>query len=107
LNNVKNLILDEIGRTGAIVCEHIASRETKIRCGFRTQAIESVDSGWQFFCGKYEDEDPDKAQIWLLQEVVDLEPTLASLVTSSPNVQIWRESDDSPWQMREYRPPVE
>jgi hypothetical protein len=89
-----------IENCAAIVCEHIADGHSAILSAYRTNALVSEDSGWQFFCGMQDSEDPERAKTWLLKEVLELEPTLATFVTEPPEVHIWRQNGDSPWQVR-------
>jgi hypothetical protein len=61
----------------AIVCEHIARRSASIRKAVHEEAVESLDSGWQFYCGLHEIESDQNAEIWMLEEVLHHEPSLA------------------------------
>ncbi len=91
--------LCELGRTAAVVCEHIAAKECSILSAFRTEPVEPEDSGWQFFCGNNE-EDPEKAKVSLLDEVLALEPSLTAFMQEAPGVHVWRSSTESAWRVR-------
>lgn len=88
------------GKMAAIVCEHIAKHRYPILSAFRTEPDFPEDSGWQFFCGKVEHENPDHAQIWLLGEVWELEPSLEEYINLAPGVQVWRTAPSEDWQIR-------
>lgn len=81
----------------AIVCEHIAQHNCVIRSAFKTEPVEPEDSGWQFFCGEYSEEDPKQAKIWLLQEVLELEPTLAQLLNVPVGTRLSRQEVGGNW----------
>ncbi|HID69174.1 MAG TPA: DUF2185 domain-containing protein [Desulfobacterales bacterium] len=83
-------------KTAAIVCGHIAKQGLPILSAFRTEPESLEDSGWQFFCGKAE-EDPDLAQVWLLEEVLKFEPSLAEYIDLQPGAQVWRSDKNEAW----------
>lgn len=87
-------------KTAAIVCEHISSMKFPILSAFRTEPDSPEDSGWQFFCGQENEENPDDAKVWLLEEVLKLEPTLAEYMDLPIGYQLWRENVESEWQQR-------
>ena len=47
----------------------------------RTSPCDPADSGWQFLCDSGEEEDIGLAQLWSVEEVLDLEPSLSSYLT--------------------------
>lgn len=61
--------------TGVIVCEHVAKGEEEPRLAFRAEPVSEFDSGWQVFCGLY-DELISKAQIWGQVELSNRHPSL-------------------------------
>lgn len=46
----------------------------------RDEPVDDADSGWQFSAHKGGGGEPDKAQIWRLDEVLALEPGLLSFI---------------------------
>jgi len=86
----------------AIVCEHVATQCCSILSAFRTEPDAPEDSGWQFFCGKVEEEDPRLAKVWLLKEVLELEPSLLEYLDMPPGIQIWRSSPKEDWLTRKF-----
>lgn len=87
-------------KTAAIVCEHIAKRGASILSAFKTKADSLEDSGWQFFCGQVEEENPDSAKVWLLEEVLAFEPSLAAYLDLPPDVQVWRQNKNEDWHIK-------
>ena len=87
-------------KTAAIVCEHVALMKSPILSAFRTEPESLEDSGWQFFCGKEEEENFGNAQVWLLEEVLIIEPTLSEYMNLHPGVQVWRPAKNEDWIIR-------
>ena len=84
----------------AIVCGHIANKRFPILSAFRTAPGFEEDSGWQFFCGTVHDEDPDEAEIWSVEEVLEHEPSLRPLIHLASDVQLTRDSLEDEWVVR-------
>ena len=82
--------------TAAIVCSHVATGQRKILVADRGAPEDPADSGWQFLCGA-EIEDWEQASVWSVQEVIDVEPTLASLVNMSIGTRLMRLSQNDEW----------
>lgn len=90
-----------VGRkTAAILCEHVARQRRPILLAVRTTPERPEDSGWQFVCGKVKNEDPDGAQVWLLDEVLELEPSLEQYIDLSPGIQVSRSTPEGEWKVR-------
>jgi hypothetical protein len=51
----------------ALVCGHVADGSKPIRTAFRIESGDAPDTGWQFFCGSFPDEEPEDARIWSLR----------------------------------------
>jgi hypothetical protein len=90
------------GSTAAVVCEHIADQRCPILSAFRTEPDSPEDSGWQFFCGNYQHEDPGLARVWLLKEVLELEPSLRDHMGLPAGKQVWRPNTTSDWHVRDF-----
>lgn len=82
----------------ALVCEHVAGRKAPILYAFRDEPVEPEDSGWQFLCGT--DDDIEQMQVWSVNEVLRLEPTLGEWVDRAAPVEIFRSDEQSPWKER-------
>lgn len=48
--------------------------------GERTLPIEPPDSGWAFYCNEGNHDDETGAQVWLVSELLDVEPSLAAFL---------------------------
>ena len=90
------LILDDLG---VIVCEHIAKDQCDVCVASRSEPVAPEDSGWQFLCGK-PDEDEFKAAIWSVKEILAYDSSLApwidapfgTKIEKSSNALIWRKA---------------
>jgi len=87
----------EIRDSAVIVCEHIHNHSAGILSAYRTKPVRPEDSGWAFYCGEYEHENPDNAKVWLLREIVEHEPSLRKHVCMDPDLHIWRPNDNAEW----------
>lgn len=85
------------GSLAAIVCEHVAIGSEPIRVAVRTSAEDSDDSGWQFLCGSGRDESVEAAQVWLLSEVVERNPSLERWMNCPVGTRLERTTENSPW----------
>lgn len=88
-------------RRAAIVCWHVAREGRPIRYARRDENVADVDSGWQFLCGESESEDPDRAKVWLVKEVLDLEPSLAPFIELPAGSVLTRRSPGGEWKVEE------
>ena len=83
----------------AIICSHVATRTHPILQAFHTEPADAADSGWQFFCGVANEERVEDAQVWGLDEVLRIEPTLREFMNVPVGMTVWRPSVDLPWQV--------
>lgn len=83
----------------AVLCQHVASGERPILMALRSPPVSPEDSGWQFLCNHDNDEDLDKAQVWLLREVIEIDPTLQQFMNRLPGTKLVRRSCMSSWQV--------
>jgi hypothetical protein len=84
------------GQTAAFVCGEVAQGKSPILYAERTEADDPVDSGWQFLCG-IESEDISVAQIWALDEVVELDPSLLPYVALPVGTVLTRHTGSDAW----------
>lgn len=80
----------------AIVCAHVAADGDPILLAVRDEPVSEDDSGWQFLCGR-EHTDTDEVHVWALQEVLELEPSLAPHLALRAGTVISRDEVDEPW----------
>jgi len=57
------------------------------------------DSGWQFLCDTGEDEDSERARVWLVCEVTDYEPSLLPFIGFPPGTVLRRRSREADWEV--------
>jgi len=81
----------------AIVCSHIATKHLPILRAIRTEPLEPEDSGWQFLCNSGEEEGDDEAQVWLVSEILGLEPSLSQFVNLPVGTKLSRKDKSSKW----------
>ncbi|HEY6872130.1 MAG TPA: DUF2185 domain-containing protein [Geobacteraceae bacterium] len=81
----------------AIICSHVVKNNYPILLAIRDVPIESEDSGWQFLCNSGKQEKEDEAQIWSINEVLTVEPTLKEFLNSEPGAVLIRDSIKSRW----------
>ncbi|WP_165908323.1 immunity protein Imm33 domain-containing protein [Hydrogenispora ethanolica] len=83
----------------AIVCEHIAKEGYAILRAIKDVPLDGADSGWQFLCNSVEFEDEDTAQVWGIDEVLEVEPSLSGLIEEPPGTELVRESENAEWKI--------
>jgi hypothetical protein len=86
-------------RRAAIVCSHIAENNLPILRAVRDEPEMDEDSGWQFLCGVSGEEDPEKARVWLVCEVIDNEPSLADYMELPPGTVVTRANSGESWKI--------
>jgi len=65
----------------------------------KSEPLDAEDSGWQFVCNSGRTEDETQAQVWSIDEVLALEPSLATFVSSTPGTRLLRANQRSAWQV--------
>jgi hypothetical protein len=85
-----------MGNPGAMVCGEVADGRCAILYAERSEPVDEADSGWLFTCGSRQD-DPALAQIWALEEVLEVEPSLRAYVGMPSGTVLERGSPDAPW----------
>lgn len=83
----------------AIVCEHIHAKSFPILLAFKLKPGRPEDSGWQFLCNAVDQEDPKKAKVWSIREVLIYEPTLAGFLGHEPGTKLVRKNVNSKWKI--------
>lgn len=87
--------VDESG--GAIVCKHVTSENLPILRATRDRPLNPEDSGWQFLCNTGRDE--TDAEIWSVNEVLELEPSLSPFINNPSGTQLVRNDKKSQWKI--------
>lgn len=82
-----------------IVCSHVASGKYPIMLAERSEPGDEVDTGWQFVCAAMPHDNVQDAQVWALDEVLELEPSLRGLVDKPPGTRLVRSSKSAQWQV--------
>jgi hypothetical protein len=84
----------------AIICNHVANEGYPILYASRTEPLEPEDSGWQFLCNSGKEENETDAKVWLLKEVLALDPSLSVFINSPVGTKICRKDKNSEWQQQ-------
>lgn len=84
-------------RRAAILCSHVAEGAFPILRAVRDEPEMDEDSGWQFLCCQFEEEDPDSAKVWLICEVLENDPTLLDYIDLPPGTVLTRQNKQEPW----------
>lgn len=82
---------------GAIVSGNVAANVDSILKAERSDPVDEVDSGWQFWGGDSDPLEPETAQIWSVGEVLELEPTLAAYIDLPAGTTLRRASQIADW----------
>ena len=85
------------GGEAAIVCVHVAKQGCPILRADKDEPVIPEDSGWQFSCNSGLPELESEAQVWALEEVLVLEPSLMELMDSRPGTALIRTDAASSW----------
>lgn len=89
--------LNEMKHQAAIVCPHAASRELPILRARKDHPLDDADSGWQFLCYSGIDENEDDAQVWAIDSVLRLEPSLRPFLDMPAGTVLERSTGGSTW----------
>jgi hypothetical protein len=89
---------EENYRGAVIVCSHVASREYPILLAERSESDDPEDTGWQFVCNAGFEETTETAEVWLLENVLKMEPSLRDYIILPPGTTVIRDNPSSPWQ---------
>ncbi|WP_414712315.1 immunity protein Imm33 domain-containing protein [Sphingomonas sp.] len=84
-------------KMGAIVSTAVAEGRSTILLAVRDTALDPADSGWQFTAGEFDPSLSESPQLWRIEEVLELEPSLAALVNRAPGARLMRSSKDADW----------
>lgn len=91
--------MNEENRRGAVVvCTHVASGKFPILLAERSESDDPSDTGWQFVCNAGFEETAATGQIWLLEEVLRIEPSLRDYIILRPGTCLIRDNPSSPWE---------
>jgi hypothetical protein len=90
----------EIMGMGAIVSKKVALGQSLILFAMRSEPVDEADSGWQFTEGGSEIFGSESAQLWLVSEILELEPSLSPFINYPAGVKLYRGSENSIWMRR-------
>ncbi len=91
----------------AILCEHVAREECPILRGRRDTPLSPEDSGWQFRCNRILEESVEQAKIWSIAEVIEADPSVASIVHYPYGTIVERASCEADWVVSRFDPDEE
>jgi hypothetical protein len=83
-------------QAASIVCHEVAINHAPILYAERSEPIEEGESGWQFLCGR-SDEDWKIAQVWALREVLASEPSLRPFIDLPVGTVLSRVAPNAKW----------
>lgn len=86
----------------AIVCDHVHAGGQPILRGKRGKPTMPEDSGWQFHCNLCEHTGEIGGKVWLVSEVLKVEPSLAALIDQPEGTELQRDSKGSAWKSRQH-----
>ncbi len=84
-------------RAAVMVCGHVAELGLPVLLAVRDEPLGADDSGWQFLCDSGEDEHIERAQLWLVEEILEVEPTLASWIDAPVGTVLTRKDKADEW----------
>jgi hypothetical protein len=93
---------EHLKQSAAIICEQISYPERPILHATRDMPEEPEDSGWQFLCG-VENHAHSDAVVWALHEVVDLDPSIRSILDAERQSSFECSTTSTPWRQIEYK----
>jgi hypothetical protein len=68
----------------------------------RSEPVDDADSGWQFSVDAAGGGDPDSAQIWALEEVLEREPSLRPFIALPLGAVLRRMGADDKWTVTDH-----
>lgn len=98
------MIRSDQDHRAAIICVHAAKEGLPILRAIRTEPLEPEDSGWQFLCNSGKDENENEAQVWLVSEVLGLEPSLSKFIKAPVGTMVSRLDGNSRWETHKHQP---
>ncbi|MGI8908475.1 MAG: immunity protein Imm33 domain-containing protein [Candidatus Sumerlaeaceae bacterium] len=84
----------------AILCTHVARERLPILRAIRDEPETEEDSGWQFHCGLDCHDNPDDAEVWLVFEVLNYDPSLNKIITCQHGSVATRSSEAESWSIQ-------
>jgi|SRR5579862_5587820 len=87
----------------AIVSGSVAEKRSPILFACKDEPARVGDSGWQFW-GHPDVDNGSDPKVWRLDEVLELEPTLAIFIHSLPGIFLQRKNVSAQWEISELPP---
>jgi hypothetical protein len=91
---------DREDRRAAILCSHVARQSFPILRAVCDEPEMDEDSGWQFLCGQSHVDTPDDAEVWLVFEVLNHDPSLKEIINYSPGTVLTRPNVGASWKIQ-------
>lgn len=88
-------MISEKKNLAAIICNRCANGAPILRC-VRDESVSDEDSGWQFHCGDTHS-DGEGGEVWLLAEVVEVEPSLVDFLNFPVGTTLTRADSLEKW----------
>jgi hypothetical protein len=87
-------------KLACIVSANVALRKEPIRMAERSDPVDEADSGWQFWSGQMDPLESKGAQIWSIEEVLELEPSLVNHLDLPTNTRLEHDIHTGRWELR-------
>ncbi len=91
--------IETLNRLAAIICTHVVIEQLLILHAERDELTIPEDSGWQFLCGLSDHDNPGVAKVWLINEVLEYEPSLSPFIEMPPGTVLTRKDAASKWEV--------
>lgn len=86
-------------KLGAIVTRNVAMGLGVIRYAQRDVPMDPRDSGWQFSEGSIDTSNPAHAQIWALDEIVQMDPSVECIIGLPWGTKAIRNGANEQWEL--------
>lgn len=94
--------------SGAVLlCSHVASGAFPALRGRRDKPLSPEDSGWQFRCNISTNEVTKEVKIWSIDELLEQDDSLRSVINEPYGTIIERKDTTSPWVISRFDPDIE
>jgi hypothetical protein len=88
---------NDLMRMGALVSASVATGKAPLLFAMRSEPVDEADSGWQFTEGDVGRFGSDQPNLWLVSEVIDLEPSVSEFIELPYGTTITRRSLNARW----------
>ena len=88
---------NDLMRMGALISGDVAAGKAPIILAMRSEPVDDADSRWQFTGGETDNLETEEPQIWLVSEVIDLDPSISAFIDSPYGARLTRASPQASW----------